>query len=361
MKILVMHATAGAGHQKAAEAIYNALKKYTGHEVVCADVLDKTSPAFKDLYRKSYFFMVAKVPWLWQISFGFLDWNIAQPLMYMGRRVYNGLNTRQLRDFLIKEQFDWIISTHFMPIEVVSALKKSDKIKSRLIACVTDFDVHHIWMGSGVDYYAVATEWTKRKIVRMGVHANKVFITGIPTDEKFSQVKNRSELKRKLGIEDGKFTALIATGSFGIGPIEEIIKAVPGTQFVVVCGHGEKLFKTLTEKKYPNARVFGLVNNMDEMMAVSDVMVTKPGGLSISEALVVGLPMIFFSAIPGQETNNIKVLNSFGIGAGPATVPQIVRLLNEFQKSPEKLAAAKERINAMARRNSVKEIVELIR
>ncbi|MBF0479699.1 MAG: hypothetical protein HQL26_09480 [Candidatus Omnitrophica bacterium] len=361
MKILVIHATAGAGHQKAAEAVTNALKKYTGHEIVCVDALDYTSPAFKKLYCKSYFFLVSKVPLLWQIFFGFLDWPIAQPLMWIGRRIYNGINAGKLHRYLIQEQFDWVISTHFMPIEVVSALKQTDKIKSKLIACVTDFDVHRIWLGSGVDCYAVATEWSKRKIVRMGVHANKVFVTGIPTDEKFATPKNVGELKYKLGVEAGRFTALVATGSFGIGPIEDIIKAVPQTQFVVICGHGEKLYKALMEKKYPNARVFGLVNNMDEMMAVSDVMVTKPGGLSISEALVVGLPMIFFSAIPGQETNNIKVLSTFGIGAGPASVSQIVQMLDAFQKSPEKLSAAKERIKSMAHQNSVKEIVELIR
>ena len=110
-----------------------------------------------------------------------------------------------------------------------------------------------------------------------------------------------------MGLQPDLFTVLVATGSFGIGPIEGIIDVLKGFQVIVVCGHNRDLFRKLSGKYCALVKVLGLVDNMHELMAVSDAMVTKPGGLSICEALVSQLPLIFFNAIPGQEIGNIKV------------------------------------------------------
>ncbi len=361
MKILVVHASAGAGHLKAAEALYDGLKNLPEeHDVILLDALDKTSPCFKKLYRESYFFLISKVPYLWGFVFGFIDYGWIQPLIRGFRRIYNAINVKGFQDYLIAQQFDCIFSTHFMPNEVVSALKRKGLIKSRLVSAVTDFDVHKIWIADGVDMYSVASPWTQQKLIKMGVPSEKVVNAGIPTNEKFSQRPDKGELKRKLGIEENVFTVLMATGSFGIGPIEEIIQAIDGAcQVVVVCGHNETLLKTLMKKQYKLVKPFGLVDNMYELMGTADIMITKPGGLSISEALVKNLPMIFFNAIPGQETNNIYVLKQSGVGISGLPIEGMVQEIKKFISSEEVLRDAVEKSKLLARPNAVRDIIAL--
>jgi processive 1,2-diacylglycerol beta-glucosyltransferase len=360
MKILVVYATAGAGHRKAAEAIAHGFKSANSpHEVILTDSLDHTNPFFKKSYPTAYTLLITWVPALWGFFFGLLDIPALRPLVAVVRRIYNGLNAGGFQRYLVKENFDCIISTHFLGTEVSAALKRAGKITSRIITVVTDFDVHSIWLAKGVDHYTVASEWTEKKIMSLGVPKEKVSVTGIPTHENFSKPKNATELRAKMGLKTDRFTVLLATGSFGIGPIEEIITELKDFQVAVICGHNKKLFERLSALKSESAKIFGLVNNMDEMMGLSDVMITKPGGLSICEALVSGLPMIFFNAIPGQETNNIKVLASYGVGLSGITVSQMPAELQRLQSSPEEMSALKSRIKSLARPNAVKDIVGL--
>lgn len=338
MKILVIHATAGAGHKKAAEAIYNGIKAKMTVQVVLADALDYSNPVFKYSYPNFYSFVVSRMPWLWAFVFGLLDLPVVQPLVRIGRRIYNAVNTQKLHKFLVDEQFDWIICTQFLSAEVSGYLKRKGRIKSKVICVVTDFDVHRIWINQGIDYYTGASEYTQEKLVQLGVDRKRTFVTGIPTDPKFHKVWDQAEIRRTLGLDETKITTLIATGSFGFGPIEELVDILKGHQLIVVCGHNKKLYDRLSNRLLPQVKVCGLVNNMDELMAASDIMVTKPGGLSIAEALVKGLVLVFFSAIPGQEVNNVKVLEKSNVGLG-------IRDLNEIGKAVERLHSYREELN----------------
>lgn len=360
MKILLTHASAGAGHMKAAEALYNALKEDTRHEAVFVDALDHVHPFYRKMYRESYSFMVTKIPLFWGFVFALLDLPSLQPLVRFGRRIYNAINCHQFQKYLIDQQFDYVISTHFMPTEITAALKRKGKISSKLITVVTDYDVHRIWLANGVDMYCVASDWTQAKVVQLGVEVPRVFATGIPTDERFAKDYDIAELKQKLAIKPDMFTVLVATGSFGIGPIEEIIETLQGFQVVVVCGHNKALFERLSQKVSETVRVFGLVDNMFELMAVSNAMVTKPGGLSISEALVSQLPMIFFNAIPGQETGNVRVLKEHGIGISDCSIAQIALELEKLQTSKDAFLTTLKRTKRLARPSAVKDIISLI-
>ena len=360
MKILVIHATAGAGHKKAAEAIYLGLKAKGHGDVKLLDALDYTNPLFKKTYPWFYGFLVTRLPWAWGFFFSLLDWPWMQPLVRVVRRIYNGINAQALQKFLIQEQFDTIIVTQFLSAEVSAYLKRHKKIKSRIICVVTDFDVHRIWVNEGIDIYTGACDYTKNKLISLGVPPEKVFSTGIPTDLKFSKNPDLVVLREKLGIQDGLLTILIATGSFGMGPIEALMELLKNYQLLIVCGHNQALFDRLSPKAPSNTHVLGLVDNMDELMAVANVMVTKPGGLSIAEALVKKLPMIFFSAIPGQETNNIKVLCSYEACQGQSTLPQIAETINSWNANPKNLLAMRQRLNDLSKPNAVDDIISLI-
>ncbi|MCX5681664.1 MAG: glycosyltransferase [Candidatus Omnitrophica bacterium] len=360
MKILIIHATAGAGHSKAAEAIFNGIKKHTTHDVRCVDTLDYTSPFYKALYKKTYTILISHFSLLWAFFFWVADIPFLLPVIQALRRFFNGLSARALEKFLENEKFDYIFTTHFFSNEVVSSLKEKNKISAKLICVITDFDVHSIWLAKNVDCYAVACELTKKKLEHFGVPAEKIAVTGIPTDEKFLAPKDQKELRIKLGLDVDLFTVLIATGSFGIGPIGEIVGYLKDIQCVVICGHNQKLTKKLSAIKTGKVKILGFVNNMNEYMAASDALITKPGGLSISEALVVGLPLVFFSAIPGQETNNVKALRAFGVGVSGLKTFEIAQEIQTLKASPDYLEAAKEKIKKIARSNSVCDIIKLV-
>jgi processive 1,2-diacylglycerol beta-glucosyltransferase len=360
MKILVIHASAGAGHKKAAEALALGISHSTGHECVCLDALDKTSPYYKNLYTKSYTILIKYVPWLWGAVFQLVDLRPLIPLVRFIRRIFNSINGRGLADYLQKEEFDYIISTHFFANEVAGYLKRTGKIRSKLICVVTDYDAHSIWVAKGVDRYCVACQETLLSLLSFGIPRNNISVTGIPTDQRFAQHASKEELRRKLQLDEKAFTILIATGSFGFGPIEQIIKELEGFQVVVICGNNKTLYQRLNAIAQPQLKVCGLVDNMFDWMAASDLMVSKPGGLSISEALVSDLPLIFFNAIPGQETNNIKVLKKYEIGISDCTIQQMSLEAKRFRSFPEPFNKSRENLKRLARPQAVADIIKLI-
>ena len=360
MKVLCMYASAGAGHMKAAEAVYESLKKNNTHDVRYVDALDYATPWFKHLYAGTYTFLISKVPALWGFFFWVADIRVLQPAIRLIRRLQNFCHTGALRRLLIEEDFDYIISTHFMPTEVAAALKRSGRIRSRLICCITDYDVHRIWLMPEVNFYCVATEWTLGKLAQLGVPAQKVIVSGIPVSEKFTQSFDIQELKDKLGLKRDVFTVLIATGSFGIGPIEAIIEQLTGFQIIVICGHNRVLYNRLKAADYPLLHVCGFVENMDELMAASDAIVTKPGGLSITEAMVQQLPLVFFNAIPGQEIHNVRVLSEYGIGVSGLNLAGIAEELNKMKSSRDYHMTVLKKTKTLARPDAVKTITALI-
>ena len=360
MKILVIYATAGAGHRRAAEAVAQALKDNPRHTTVLADALEYASWLYKYTYSGTYTFLITKCPWLWAFFFGLLNIPWLQSSVWTLRRIQNTINGQGLERFLIRENFDYIISTHFFPNEVVSALKSRGKISSKVISCITDFDVHRFWLGSGIDIYTCASSWTADKLSRLGVKPEQIKIIGIPTDASFSKHPDARQVRRKLEIDESAFTVLIATGSFGIGPIEELIDRLPGIQVMVVCGHNKVLYERLRGRGSKMIKIYGLVKNMDELMAAADVMITKPGGLSIAEALVTGLPLIFFSAIPGQETQNIAVLKTYGVGISGCSIDEMAGVLKKFQDSPETFQAARAASRALGRPDASRQVANII-
>ncbi|HQP10615.1 MAG TPA: hypothetical protein PKV41_04455, partial [Candidatus Omnitrophota bacterium] len=199
MKILIVHASAGAGHFKAAEAIYKGIKQSASHDVVLVDALDHASFLFKKFYKQSYFFLIAKIPSVWGFFFWILDLAWLQPLVRASRRIQNALNMGKLHQLMTEGCFDYIVMTHFMPTEIAAALKRSGRISSKLITVVTDFDVHRIWLADGIDTYTVASAWTKEKLKKIGVPESDIFVSGIPTDKKFSGPFDLAALRGSFG------------------------------------------------------------------------------------------------------------------------------------------------------------------
>ncbi len=362
MKIFIVYASAGAGHRKAAEAIFNSFRnKASSDDIKLIDILDKTNFLFAKAYAGGYQFLINHAVWLWAWLFN-LTAAKGSSFIAAAIRTIDILNARRFSEFIIREQPDIVISTHFMPPEILTYLKLQGKIKSRLITVITDFGVHPLWVSRGTDTYAVASSLSKEYLIREGVKAEDILESGIPIEEKFSKGYDKQAERKKIGLEPDKFTLLITTGSFGIGPVEEIIACLhKEMQIIVVCAKNAKLYKILQERMFPNTRIFAFVDNINELMAASDIVIAKPGGLTTSEILSMELVPVFISPIPGQETHNLMTMQQFGIGKYAASIENIKKIVLDYRDNPDKMKREKEIIKKVKKPYAAEDLYNAIR
>ena len=363
MKVLITYASAGAGHRRAAEAVYSYLKdnrKDLTLELV--DILPFTNPFFRFFYNSGYPFLVHYATWLWGFFFWLTESRLSRWFSRRGALIVNYLGCYRFVKYLIKERFDFIISTHFLNSELAANLKLRNKIQAKLITVVTDFGVHPFWVSNGTDLYIAASGLTKDKLLKMGIAEQKIQATGIPFSPSFVKTQNRAQLAEKFGIDKNKFTVLVMTGSFGSGPLEEIAESLSSeAQVLVVCAKNKKLFCRLQKRNLENVKVFGFVDNAEERMGVCDVIITKPGGSSIAEFLNMELFPLFISAIPGQEKENIRILAGYGVGCAPKNIKQIKEWVVDLKNDPQKLQSLKKNIGQVAKPLACQEIASVIR
>ncbi|HDZ77435.1 MAG TPA: hypothetical protein ENH41_05075 [Candidatus Omnitrophica bacterium] len=356
VKILIVYATAGAGHRRAAEAIYNQAKK-KNLDATIVDILDYANPLFRCFYSRGYILLIKYFPFVWKIIF-YISNNPKDNLLKRIADFCNRVNVFRYFSFLKKEKFDVVISTHFMSTEVTSRLK--EKLNLKLISVVTDFYPHGLWYHKLTDKYTVASDKTKSVLVSYGVSSDDIEVTGIPTDAKFSISLDKGKVAKKLSITPGRFSILIMTGAIGMGPIERIVNLLhDDVCIIVVCGSNKKLFSHLLKMASGNLKVLGLVKNVDELMSASDLIITKPGGMTISESLVKNLPMVFFSIIPGQEADNAEFIVKHGAGIILEDVNRIGDIVSELKDSREKLEKYKQNVAALLCPDSAAKILDV--
>jgi len=362
MKIVIAHASAGTGHLKAAEALYRCLKdNHPEVEAEIIDILVNSNPIFRFVYRFGYSSLVKYAPRLWSLAFQITRIRLLLQLAKKLNLVIDRLSIANFAKFLIRENPDVIVSTHFAPPEIAAYLKKTAKIKSRLITVITDFGVHPFWLTDGTDMYVAASDFTKRQLLAEGISENAIRVLGIPIDAKFLRQYSREELCRKLNLDKNKFTVLIATGSFGIGPLEEVIALLyKEVQLLVVCANNKELYRNLKARNYRGVYVYGFIDNMQELMAVSEVIIGKPGGLTISEGLAMNLFPVFITAIPGQESENVKALAAGGVGIYTTDTHRIREIVLDLKNNPEKLNKIKENIKKIQRPDAAREICNVV-
>jgi processive 1,2-diacylglycerol beta-glucosyltransferase len=368
MKVFIMHATAGAGHKKAAEALYNSFSKLNlpQNEVQNIDILDHTNLLFKKAYPEVYIFLVSYVPWLWGIIFHLLNYPPLKPIINRIRYIFNSMHGAPIIKYVIEHQPDVIICEHFMSAQLMAVLKRKGLIKAMVICGVTDFGVHQFWVNNGIDYYLAACQSTKEELLAMGVKESQIRVTGIPIDPKFAKNTDRNQLRIKLGFEPNKFMVLVTSGGFGVGPIKTIVdkldKMDTDLQIAVVCGKNTEMveyFKTAVFKKKIHAD--GFINNMDEFMECSDLIISKSGGLTVSESLAKNLPMLIIKPIPGQETRNAEILENNNIGRRLIDINKVTDYVEDLLKdNQKKLNQMKENAKKLARPNAAEEICKWI-
>jgi len=368
-KVLLLSASAGAGHVRAAEAIekaFNEAKDAGSREVHHIDVLNYTNKLFRHLYSKAYIDLVNKMPEVPGWMYDKLD----KPWKNERRRLaLDKLNTRPFVKLLRKYQPDLIVCTHFLPAEIVSWLKAKERLSSRQVIIVTDFDVHAMWLVHHYEHYFVALEEARVYLEALGIPPAKITVTGIPIDPVFGVRKDKQEMRAKHGLAPDRTTILLSAGGFGVGSVDALVSSLlplqNRAQIVAICGRNEELKKRLSRlaaRIKSDATVtlkpFGYTKEMDELMTASDLVIGKPGGLTTSEALAKGLVFVIVNPIPGQEERNSDHLLEAAVAIRSNNLPTLSYKLDRLLADPQRFKAMQANSRRMGRPNAAKEIVE---
>ena len=345
-RVLLLSATSGAGHVRAAQALEKAFSARGDCFVEHIDALQYVSKLFQRIYDKAYISMVQRAPELMGVLYDRTD----QPWQHPRRRLaLDRLNTGPMIRLLKRIQPDLCVATHFLPAEIIAWLIAKRKLLAHNAIVVTDYDVHAMWLCRTVDRYYVAIDEAKEYLARIGVPRGKLLVTGIPIDPLFATPVSRFDARKQLRLDATANVILISAGGYGIGPVEQLVKDLLALQrpwqIVAIAGKSEKTRKRLEmiareAGKLPSGSLrlcaVGFTTEMDKYMAAADLMVGKAGGLTTSEALARALPMALIEPIPGQEERNADHLLEAGAAIRcnnlPAAAWKIAALLDDARR-----------------------------
>jgi processive 1,2-diacylglycerol beta-glucosyltransferase len=362
-RILIVSVKAGAGHLKAAEAVEAAFMKYQPGVITRnLDLLDYSNELIKYLYGKMYLDVVKAIPELYAYSYKHYE---SSKKFIKPRFMIDKFNFSEFFGMIEDFNPDIVIATHFISEAVSENYRRKKNKRFKIAVTLTDYEFHPVWLVPNVDLYFTATEEVGCGLLFYGIPPQNIVTSGIPIHPKFSEEKNREELLAKYGLSNQSPVILISAGSFGVTPLAEVIwdfRVIKDEfQIIVVCGNNAELRKELEIKQKSEPRlkkVFGFVDFMDELMAISNLLITKPGGITVSESVTLGVPMIFIEPIPGQEEANADYLVEQGVGVKARNLPILLYKLGLLIRNPGKLADMSKRAKAISRPYAAKTITE---
>ena len=364
MRILIATVTAGAGHLAAAAALDEAWRSFRPEDVVeRLDLVKFFSPLHRKIVSDGYVSIVEHAPEIWGMMFAKSDTPKRAEALNRLKRLFPSNSRVRFARYLKQFKPDAVLCTHYLPLETLSWLRqKRDGLRPLAVSIVTDFEAHALWMEACVDLYCVAAEETKARLVARGAPADKVVATGIPISARFLAKPDARVVRQRLGLRDDQAVLLALSGGFGMGPLAKILSELDKVdqpfQTVVVTGRNEELRRELAgqDRKHPT-HVLGYASNMHELMAVADLIISKPGGLTTSEVLAMGKPLFIVSPIPGQEAANSDFLLERGAAAKANRVEDLPYRVNQLLGT-KKLAAMARAAKALGRPNAARQVCE---
>lgn len=309
IKVLILTASIGSGHIKAAEAVRQELcRQLPGAEITTVDFMSRQTSLLHWLMKRIYLVMLAFVPNLYdvfyKVSGGPSGGSMAQSAFAV---VMQPVISRLLR----RMQPDAVICTHPFPEGAASLWKRRHRSSLLLSVVMTDYSLHRIWLYPHVEQYFMATDAMCREMRAHGFAEKTLYAPGIPVDSSLLALPEKAEMKKKLGIPDRQPAVLLMGGGLGLGgmgaTLTELEKVPQPLTLLVVAGRNERLMQeagAFAETSHHQVKVWGYTDKAHELMRAADLLLTKPGALTISEAFVLGLPMLLHDPIPGPETEN---------------------------------------------------------
>ncbi len=367
-RVLILSASAGSGHLKAAEALQKAceMNPFIG-EIRNVDALNFTNKLFRDFYSKFYLKLVRDAPSLldWWYESSDEPWKTDQMRFMLDR-----MNTAPLVAMIRKFDPDICICTHFLPAEIISHLIEKGVVRTRLSIVVTDMDFHSMWLSRVFHHYFVALEETREHLVCLGFPRDCISVSGIPIDPVFAQKKDSAVLRRLHGFDELRPLLVFSAGTFGVGPAEHVVKTFSRlrapAQIAVICGNNaalESRVRSQVERmkaSHLDIRVQGFTREMDEWMTMADVFIGKPGGLTTAEALAKNVPFAIVSPIPGQEERNSDHLLEKGVAIKCNEITTLPYKVDMLLEDPARLKLMRHAARKLARPHSAKMIVQTL-
>jgi processive 1,2-diacylglycerol beta-glucosyltransferase len=366
-RILVLSASVGAGHLRAAEAVELALKQTRPDAIVRnVDVLEMTNRLFRRVYGKFYLDLINLAPHALGYFYDLLDQPSRSGKNHRDhlRLALEKLNLKTFIRFLQSEPWDLVINTHFLPAEIIASLRNGGAIDLPQVTVTTDFETHRLWMNQPCERYFTATTEGAQYLQHWGVPAGDTFATGIPVHPVFSQPKDRGECLKKHGLTGDRPIILQLSGGFGVGPIEKLFQALldvqQPVQVVSITGRNEKVKERLSKlpvSQRHRVKVLGFTKEIDELMNVADLVVSKPGGLTTSEVLARGAVMVIVNPIPGQESRNSDYLLENGAAIKANNAATLAHKIDELLEDRPRLQRLRENVRRIARPRAAFDVV----
>lgn len=364
MKVLVLYVSVGTGHMKAAEALKESIeKKFCGWSVDVLDALKYINPIIDKIVVNSYLGTLKRNPRLYSRLYTASGKGTG---IYDMSKSLNKLLSYKLKSIIGRYNPSAIVCTHPFPMQMLSSLKEKNKINIPSIAILTDYVVHSLWLDRKMDAYIVANEIMKAEMINRGIPGGIIFPYGIPVSPKFLKKTDKECLLEELGL-DNKFTVLIMGGGMGFGNIENtmasLLECDLDIQIIAVTGTNQKL-KCHLEGYARNSRkkvlILSYTDRINELMDISDLLITKPGGMTVSEALVKGLPIFIISPVPGQEEGNASFLIRSGAASKIDSSSQLIDVIARVANDPVTLNAMRENSKFLGKPHSSSDIAELL-
>ena len=372
-KVLILYGAYGGGHLSAAKTICAEFEKQYKEEVQVeiVDCIEYINKYLNKVSTEAYKELAKKAPWVWKHVYK----NSQNGALSHISTTTNKLMSYKLNLLLQEIKPDLIISTHPFATQMCAVLKEKEKIDCKLATILTDYHIHAQWLVlyQYTDYFFVANEQMKSDMIAEGVHDQKIFVTGIPISERFLQKFDKNEIYKEFELSPDKKTVLFfAGGEFGLGRnttfmvLKVLIRIFRELQVVAISGKNKRMnkkFKELIESTNSGDRVklFEYTNKVPELMNISSAVITKAGGLTITECLASHLPIVIINPIPGQEEENADFLVDNGVAVWIKKGDSIARTLKNLSRNEEQLKAMQKQTKILAKPDAAKNICKILK
>lgn len=363
--VLILSASTGGGHNRAARALMEELTALDISSKV-VDSLKIVNSVVDTVISKGYETSALYTPKAYGKIYRFSDTTLMRK--GMDKNLIITYMMRKLKKLILTEKPDLVIGTHPFPVMAVSNLKTTGKVNVPLLSIITDYGIHHAHMAEHIDSYIVGDEYVQSILEVQGIPSEKIYPYGIPIEKKFLAPVETATFGYNLGLQD-KFTLLLMGGSFGAGNILEVLKDIlwveEDIQIIIVCGRNQSLYHKI--KKFlddnPHSKtiaLLGFTDKMNYLLSMSDCIVTKPGGLTVTECILKEIPMIIPFYIPGQEEDNLDFLLNNGLAVRPTHNAKMNTLIKNLYHYPAKLQRIRDNMRITKKEDSAEKIALLI-
>ena len=364
MRVLILTCNTGGGHNACAKAIQEVFVE-NGHSCETADAISFVSEKLSKFMDWGHTTMYRHIPGLFRFGYGFAE---KHPKMLQDEAsVYKLLTggTEQLHAYIQEGKYDTVICSHVFSGLLLRQTLKEYPMELKTAFVATDYTCSPGTARSELDHYFIPSRWLTAEFIAQGVPAEKIIPTGIPVRKEFYEQGDKVEAKKKLGIDPNHTHLLMMCGSMGCGPLEKLTKLLSSSmtdtmELSIVCGTNEKLQSELAEEfgNQTNIHIHGFVRDISTMMDSADLYLTKPGGLSTTEAAAKGLPMVFIDAVAGCEEYNLNYYVRLG-GAVTADSPEeLAQLCLNLMGNPNRLAQLQAALKVLPKQNAAQFICE---